>query len=269
MRSSCSPVPAASHRYSRGGHSRSHEGALLENSRQTGMPSRRAPLLVLLQLGVVAATGLTRRSSLAAVTAAAVMPRSAAASPSRSEGKTFQSDDGAFTFMLPANWNIVSACASSRRKCTLPGRRESVVACRAAGESILEATVDLGAFGNRLTEFATLDEAVSQLQALLPSTARLVSAQMETSGRGSQARYYTARFAGASGSERLIKLGVQQSRLYTLHLQTDLAPSAAMRAELEGIAETYQVFPVSSLRGGLLSSTAPAIVRPPSLKVLQ
>ena len=106
------------------------------------------------------------------------------------------------------------------------------------------------------------------LQATLPST-KLCDAVKETNKSGAQSRYYVVRFRGASSGERLVKVSVQQSRLFTLTLQTDSAPSPALREELEAIARSYQSFPVSSLRGGLLSSTAPAVLTPPSLSLLR
>ena len=84
----------------------------------------------------------------------------------------------------------------------------------------------------------------------MPASAKLAEARADRSG--AQARYYLLRFLGADGSERMVKLSVQQSRLYSLHLQVNAPPSPALRAELEAIAESYQAFPVSSMRGGLL-----------------
>ena len=49
----------------------------------------------------------------------------------------------------------------------------------------------------------------------------------------------------------MVKLTVRQSRLYTLTLRAE-APPPAVRAELESILNSFDAFPVSSLRGGLL-----------------
>ena len=50
---------------------------------------------------------------------------------------------------------------------------------------------------------------------------------------------------------------MHQSRLYTLAVQTEAA------AEEQQILASFEAFPVSSMRGGLLSSEAPAKIRPP------
>jgi hypothetical protein len=227
--------------------------------------------LLLHQLYFVSAARMSRRGCLTqgatATVGAAATPWPAAALPR--PGISYSSDDGAFSFQLPAGWSISSSCSPSRgARCELSGRRSSVLASRADGEAMLEANVDLGAYGKRLADFGTLNEVARMLQASLPPTAKLTEAQAETNGRSRQSRYYRLRFAGASGGERLVKVGLQQSRLYTMSLQTDVAPSPALRAELEAIAGSYQAFPVSSMRGGLLSSTSPADVLPPSLKLL-
>ena len=194
-------------------------------------------------------------------TAAAV----GAAPPATAEARSFQSADGAFGFRLPSAWKIAERCSpGGRAQCELFDRREAVLAYRSGGEAVLEADVDLGAFGTQLADFGTLDEVARGLLASLPATAELADARTELSRSGGPPCFYVLRFVGARGSERSVKLGVRQSRLYALHVQTSGAPSAALRAELEGLAATYQVFPVSSMRGGLLSSSAPALLRPPS-----
>ena len=227
-------------------------------------------LLALLTLpcACAAAPAFSRRGCLA-TGGAAVAAATLGGCPAVARGSelSFSSDDGAVQFRLPTTWRIVSSCSpSGRDKCKPPGRRYSVLALR-DGVAALEANVDLGAYGKRLSEWQTLDEVASGLLASLPPTTRLAEAKAETNRSGKQARYYLFRFVGANGGERMVKLGVQQSRLYTLTLQCDVAPSDAQRAELEAIASTYQAFPVSSMRGGLLSSTAPAVLRPPSLKL--
>ena len=134
----------------------------------------------------------------------------------------------------------------------------SVVAYRDGGEAALEADVDLGSYGNRLADVLSLDEAARGLLESLPAGAELAEARADRSGK--QARYYLFRFLGASGSERMVKLSVQQSRLYTLHLQIN-SPSPALQAELLAIADSYQAFPISSMRGGLLRAGAAALTR--------
>ena len=226
--------------------------------------------LLLLQLAGCTAR-LCRRECIISAAAAAVTTAAPQQLAWANSGPIFfQSNDGAFELELPVGWKVLARCAPSGRdpQCTLSGRRESVLAYRAGNEAVLEANVDLGAYGMRLADFESLEEVVRDLQAVLPPSVRLLDAQAETNGRSSkQSRYYVVRFVGATGGERLVKMSVQQSRLYTLSLQTDVTPSPALRAELDAIARKYQVFPVSSMRGGLLRSTAPARILPPSLRL--
>ena len=112
----------------------------------------------------------------------------------------------------------------------------------------------------RLADWATLQQARDRLLALLPTTT-CVSASTETS-KGGAPLAYTLRFvsSGVGPREYVVKLMVRQSRLYMLTLQSD---QPGLRPELEGIESSFSAFPVSSMRGGLLSSASQPAVRLP------
>ena len=156
----------------------------------------------------------------------------------------------------------------SRRSCDAQpaSRRSVVVATRDDGAATAVATVDLAAFGKRLNEWKTVEEVRDGLLAAMPPRSVCLDAGPErwarTRGQGPP-RDYLLRFASGGGgtTERLVKLYVYQSRLYMLTIQYD--SSKISRDEIEPVVSSFEAFPVSSLRGGLLSSTAAAGLRPP------
>ena len=217
-----------------------------------------ARLAALLACSYSAPPRLSRRDGLGLAAVSIASPAFAA----NSKPITFTSEDGAYNFRLPNTWTIQNVCAPGQTTCG--GRREFVTARRADGTAALEATVDLGEYGTRLSDFMSVDDAANKLLASLPPSASLVSANAETSKSGQTARNYVYVLRLGGGGERIIKLFVQQSRLYMLTLQTDAQPSPELRAELDGIAQTFVAFPVSTLRGGLLRSNAPPTLKPPA-----
>ena len=68
-------------------------------------------------------------------------------------------------------------------------------------------------------------------------------------------------------TEQAIKLAVRQSRLYCIAVQTRLQSQLA--AERDAILSSFEAYPVSSMRGGLLSSDAPPTLRTPPVPVLR
>ena len=167
-------------------------------------------------------------------------------------------------------WEVEADCSPSRNRaqCEAYGRRAVVTARRAGGGAAASATVDLGGFGNRLAEYATLDEAADSMASALPRSARLLHASARTS-RAGVPTYYELRYR--DGARALdIKLGVRQSRLYTLAVERSDADDASaigaeLRAEAQSIFDSFAAYPVSSMRGGLLRSDDPPVLRPPPL----
>ena len=194
-------------------------------------------------------------------------PAIAVAASSARRGVGYESDDGAFAFRLPNGWMITSACSPGRAACIGegPGRRVAVRGAREGGGAMATATVDLGAYGKRLGEWATLEQARAQYESGWPPAKRLemrcVSAVAQTS-KGGTPRSYTLRFEGASSEAvRIVKLSVQQSRLYMLTLDVSRS-TPDLEADIDAIGRSFEAFPVSSMRGGLLSSNEPAPLRP-------
>ena len=141
------------------------------------------------------------------------------------------------------------------------GRRVIVRATREAGGARAAATVDLGAFGMRLSDWASLEEVVERYLASVDADAVLKSATADRSKSGA-ARYYRLRFETAGGvEERWVKLAVQQSRLYMLTVDGRRG-AAEIAAEMEEIERSFEAFPVSSMRGGLLRGDGPAVLNP-------
>ena len=175
---------------------------------------------------------LSRRDGLGLAAVSIASPAFAA----NSKPITFTSEDGDTTFAFQHADD--SECLPPGQT-TCGGRREFVTARRADGTAALEATVDLGEYGTRLSDFMSIDDAANKLLASLPPSASLVSANAETSKSGQTARNYVYVLRLGGGGERIIKLFVQQSRLYMLTLQTDAQPSPELRAELDGIAQTF------------------------------
>ena len=167
--------------------------------------------------------------------------------------QTYSSSDGACHFSVPLDWSLVELCSPDRGRaqCEAAGRRVIVAVHSPDGSAVATVTVDLGAYGKKLTDFASL-QTISEgtLAAFEGSTLR--EAMEVASRRGSLApNYYVLRFEQGR-VEHVVKLTVRQSRLYTLTLRAE-APPPALRAELESILSSFDAFPVSSLRGGLLS----------------
>ena len=195
------------------------------------------------------------------------LPVQAAALPRQ----TYSSPDGACYVSVPPDWSLVEVCSPARvrEQCEATGRRVITAARSPDGRALATLTVDLGAYGKKLTDFASLQTISTDMLAFFEGST-LSEASEVASRRGSLSapNYYVLRFEEgreAGRSEQAVKLTVRQSRLYTLTLQAE-APSPALRAELEGILSSFDAFPVSSLRGGLLSSAAPALLRPPPLE---
>ena len=175
------------------------------------------------------------------------------------------SDDGAFNLRLPPQWQIVSTCWPGQTPCsTIPNRRAVARARRDDGRAWAEATVDLADYGMKLGEFVSLSEAATKL---MPPNARLLDASATTSKAGAP-KFYVLRYAlgGAAPAERVVRLAVQQSRLYTLTLQAEAPVAPEVEGELNAILQSYSAFPVSTLRGGLLSSKAEPLLRPRALE---
>ena len=127
------------------------------------------------------ATRVSRRVWCLTAAAAAVtrQPEAALAEP---KPISFQSDDGAFGFRAPGTWKLIAHCSpSGRNQCSPPDRRTSVLAYRSGGEAALEANVDLGAFGYRLSDFGTLPEVAHGLLASMPASAKLAEARADRS----------------------------------------------------------------------------------------
>lgn len=195
-------------------------------------------------------------------------PLAAAAPPLTSRGIGYESDDGALAFRLPPRWRVVSTCSPSRPTSTCrgedSGRRVVVRGERDGGGATATATVDLGAYGKRLGEWATLEQVRDDYRNRWPLASRgemrCTEARAETS-KGGTPRYYVLRFEGSRGGVRLVKIGVQQSRLYMLTLDAAAAAGGEALADLDSVMRSFEAFPVSSLRGGLLSSSEPAVLR--------
>ena len=113
-------------------------------------------------------------------------------------------------------------------------------------------TVDLGAYGKKLTDFASLQTISEGTLAAFEGSTLREATEVASRGGSLAPNYYVLRFEHAGRFEHVVKLTVRQSRLYTLTLRAE-APPPALRAELESILSSFDAFPVSSLRGGLLS----------------
>ena len=190
-------------------------------------------------------------------------PALATAAPRR---QTWSSSDGACSFSVPSSWSLAEVCSPDRMReaCDAAGRRLIAASQSPDGGALATVTIDLGAYGKQLQDYASLQTVSDGLLAVLPATTRLREASVATARSGSLApSYYVLRFE--AGEElTLVKLTVRQSRLYTLTLRTTATPrSTTAQAELEGVLASFDAYPVSSLRGGLLSSTAPALLRAP------
>jgi len=215
------------------------------------------------------APALPRRGLLVTAAVAAAALPSHAAQAAAPRPVRYASEDGAMHFSVPASWQIEEQCSPSSRQrepCESSGRRTIVAARRRGGGAEATATIDLGAYGKCLRDFGTVDEVGAALMAGLPESAKLREASVITT-KGGFANYYVYKIA-TGRSERLVKIGVRQSRLYTLTVQLgsgvttiDEAEQAELRAEAERISASFEAFPVSSLRGGLISSDAPAVIR--------
>ena len=122
--------------------------------------------------------------------------------PARAAGlrrQTYSSSDGACYFSVPPEWRLVELCSPDRvrEQCEATGRRVIVAARSPDGRAVATVTVDLGAYGKKLNDFASL-QTISQgtLAAFEGSTLR--EATELASRRGSLApNYYVLRFEQA------------------------------------------------------------------------
>jgi hypothetical protein len=179
----------------------------------------------------------------------------------------YSSSDGACYFSVPPDWRLVELCSPDRvrEQCEATGRRVIVAARSPDGRAVATVTVDLGAYGKKLTDFASLQTISEGTLAAFEGSTLREATEVASRGGSLAPNYYVLRFEHAGRFEHVVKLTVRQSRLYTLTIRAE-APPPALRAELESILSSFDAFPVSSLRGGLLSSAAPALLRPAPLE---
>ena len=166
----------------------------------------------------------------------------------------YSSSDGACYFSVPPDWRLVELCSPDRvrEQCEATGRRVIVAARSPDGRAVATVTVDLGAYGKKLTDFASLQTISEGTLAAFEGSTLREATEVASRGGSLAPNYYVLRFEHAGRFEHVVKLTVRQSRLYTLTIRAE-APPPALRAELESILSSFDAFPVSSLRGGLLS----------------
>ena len=151
--------------------------------------------------------------------------------PARAAGlrrQTYSSSDGACYFSVPPEWRLVELCSPDRvrEQCEATGRRVIVAARSPDGRAVATVTVDLGAYGKKLNDFASL-QTISQgtLAAFEGSTLR--EATELASRRSSLApNYYVLRFEQA--------LTLTLTLTLTLALALALALTLALAGHLLG-----------------------------------
>ncbi len=169
--------------------------------------------------------------ALPAVTLPVALPAAAAA---------FQSDDKSFDFALPNGWTLGPDSQRSD-----PNHLFRVTASRGKGAS-LEMVVDM-APGKRITSssLGTPEEAAAKLLEQSPDSKLLSAAQVPGSVKGSA--YYDIRLSQPGGGTRAVKYGVQQDRRYALSIVTSANAGDDVKAEVESILTSYNVFPVNMI----------------------
>ena len=153
----------------------------------------------------------------------------------------FQADDKSFDLSLPAAWSFDDEDA--RRP---PPELFRLTAARGGSSVRIVVTVTLGKYGKSLAELGSAEAAVARV--LLPNEALESAERVPGKVRGSS--YYLGRYT--DGARRgIVKLGVQQDRLYALRAVAEArelsngASGASLQADIDTIVSSFSAFPIN------------------------
>lgn len=164
-----------------------------------------------------------------------------------------QADDKSWAVKLPASWTI--SPASMRGDA---GHIFSVSATYANAVR-LSVTADFAANGVRSLKDFPIERAASHYLALQPQPAELMSAVVLPRADLFSAGLYQLRFSTDGGqSESLIKVALQQGRLYQLTVRMAAGVPEIVRRDVEDVVSSFKAYPLNigclsaSNRGGPL-----------------
>ena len=181
-------------------------------------------------------------AALATLTTRPPLPAAAVIGEVTGEGFT-QADDKSWDFTLPSRqWTLDGRPPRSEAPFFLFRVRGARGGSEAAEAAQFDLTVDLGK-ARSVAELGKVGAVGERLRASLPQPATLERAEARPGAiRGSL--YYEFELGTATGL-RLVKIGVQQGRTYTLAVDLAAEPSATARTEAISLVDSFKCFPVN------------------------
>ena len=158
--------------------------------------------------------------------------------PPRALAVVFTADDKSFRLALPESWRLDS---------TAPRAEQPQRIFHLRGESTqgatLEVTVDPSA-QKRLSELGSLDSVAARLLASQPQPTSLLKAVTVPRPSLFAMDTYELRFRSGS-SERIVKMGLQQYRLYQLAVSLPADPTPEERLEVDALVASFETYPLN------------------------
>jgi len=149
----------------------------------------------------------------------------------------FQADDKSFSLDVPQSWQLDPRPPRAEQPTTL----FRVLGSRA--DAAFVATVEPSAV-KRLGELGSLDAVAKRYVASQPQPATLLQAAKVPRPSMFAIDMYELRLRTGS-TEQVVRLGLQQSRMYKLAVTLPAAPSPELKAEAEALVQSYQAFPLN------------------------
>jgi hypothetical protein len=154
----------------------------------------------------------------------------------------FQADDKSFDFELPPSWKLQAEPPRAD-----PAHLFRVVATRSDGVAQLEMTVDAIEGKKGLSSLGSLDSVAQKLLTSQPQPATLIAATKAAGNGFFAAGTYEFRYrVGPDAHSRVLKIALQQERLYTLAVDLPAEPSEAVASEVDSIVGSWKAFPINA-----------------------
>mgnify|MGYP001208605340 CR=1 FL=1 len=154
----------------------------------------------------------------------------------------FQADDKSFSLAVPPTWQLDPLPPRAGQ----PQRIFRVVgSCPGGGD--FEATVEPSPT-KRLAELGSLDAVASRYLASQPQPAVLLGATKVPRPNMFAMDMYELRFStgpAQQAQQRVVRLGLQQSRRYELVVSLPAEPTRAIQVEAEALVASFQAFPLN------------------------
>ena len=166
-----------------------------------------------------------------------------------------QADDKSWDFSLPESWKLNGA--PLRRPTTELPRLFQVRAEDASSQCQLDMTVEFAAANQKsLKDLGTMDIIAARYLERQPQPATLLEATKLPRPDMFSTSLYQFRYRVGDGGESVVKLALQQGRLYQLSVSIPAGATEPSRQEADDIVQSFKTYPLNigclsaSNRGG-------------------